>query len=124
MRYKTLFDTNKQLYFEIKRGEIVYLKVPKLWELSQVISFQNESLYLRTYLTKYGQLRYVTLQDRAYRKLFTERPIKKKWSTEDLKTIRENSHLGLEQLKDKYFPHVSYNALAGFVFRSKKRGDL
>lgn len=122
-RYKTLFDRNTKQYFEIKKGEIVYLSTPKLIESSRVLNFTNLSLYIRNYLTKYGQIRYLSLKDVAYKPLFAHKPIRKIWATEDMKIITEHPEMSVRELHETFFTDVSYNSLAGFIFRMNKQKE-
>lgn len=122
-RYKTLYDRNTAQYFQIKKGEIVYSSVPILIESNKTLNFTHLSLYTRNYLTKHGQIRYLNLKDVTYKPLFAHKPSHKRWTTEDIKIVEENIGMGLKDLHETYFSDVSYNSLAGFVFRLNKQKE-
>lgn len=122
-RYKTLYDRNTAQYFQIKKGEIVYSPVPILIKSNKTLNFTHLNLYTRNYLTKYGQIRYFGLSEVAYKPLFAHRPSRKKWSTEDMRIISEHPEMSAKELHETYFSDVSYNSLAGFIFRLNKQKE-
>lgn len=122
-RYKTLYDRHTKQYFEIKKGDIHYLEIPKLFPNSHNFNFSGLRLYVKNYLTKYCQVIYFGLEHRAYKKIFAHTAYKRKWNTEDIKIIKTHPHLNIEQLRERFFSDVSYNAVAGFLYRLKKQEE-
>lgn len=121
MRIKTLYDRKEQKFFHIKNNKIEYLEIPKIFKKDFSFSFSKYPADIRNYLTEHCIIKYMEISLVAQKPIDTKVIPKKKFKITDYYLIQDNLHLGLQEIKDLYFPDVSTTqCLASFCYRMKK----
>lgn len=122
MKIKSLYDKKEKKFFHIKNNKIEYLEIPKIFKKDFSFSFSKYPAELRDYLTEYCIIRYMKISLVGQKPINVKKIPKNKFKITDYYLIQDNLHLGLQEIKDLYFPHIANaRCLASFCYRMKKQ---